>query len=200
MNMDYVSSDQHNWQDYYARTAQLPRPVATSPFLNQIPHEGRVLDFGAGSGRWSAAFFRDRPDLTIDMLDQHIDQASLIPENWHGQKIKSSFQEFIPTQSYDGIWAHATLFFMTKSEMEACFHKMALALKDNGIISFTLVEDCHAANVVKFHGYSEDYIINLLRNEPLELVDIRRYPHTTYGQNNIEIPTYYVTARKISES
>jgi methylase of polypeptide subunit release factors len=107
------SNAPHNWDSYYTLTANLPKPAMTASFLEAIPHKGAILDFGAGSGRWSAAFLRDRPDVIIDMLDQNI-QAALLPENGRGEKIASSFQDFVPSKTYDGIWAFATLFFIDK--------------------------------------------------------------------------------------
>lgn len=188
-----------DWDSYYSRTAHLPRPEITAKFLDQIPNEGRVLDFGAGSGRWSAAFLRDRADLIVDALDRNIDQAILLPENWRGEKIKSSFQEFVPTKSYDGIWAFATLFFMDKADMGACFHKLASALKPNGTISFTMVDDCHAASAAKFYGLSKEEILDMLRKEGLEATALTLEGHATYGKTKMVIPTYAVTAKKLAE-
>ncbi len=187
----------HDWNPYYARTATLPEPEMTTPFLDQMPRGGRILDFGAGSGRWSAAFLRDRPDLVVDAIDRNIDEARLLPEPWQGQKIKASFQEFTTTQSYDGIWAFATLFFMEKPELIKCFHRLASALKDNGTISFTMVDRCHAAEAAKFHGLSKTEILEMVKKEGLKVTSLILDAHAAYGTANIVIPTFSVTARKI---
>lgn len=194
--MEPSNGPPHNWESYYARTAALPKPEMTAGFLNHIPANGHILDFGAGSGRWAAAFLRDRADIALDALDQNIDQATLLPEALPGEKIKSSFQEFKPSRAYDGIWAFATLFFMNKDDMGECFHKLASALKEGGVMSFSMVDDCHAAESVRFHGLSEAGIRDMLKTEGLDLVKLELNPQAAYGPNKITIPTYSVMARK----
>jgi trans-aconitate methyltransferase len=195
--MERSKDSSHKWDAYYARTAVLPKPEIAARFLDKIPQDGHILDFGAGSGRWSAAFLRDRPDLTIDALDQNIDQATLLPETWRGEKIKSSFQAFEPSKSYDGIWAFATLFFMEKKESGECFHKLATSLKEGGTISFTMVDDCHAASASKFHGLSKSEILDMLGKEGLNLTSLELNEQATYGPAKTVIPTYTVTASKV---
>ena len=90
------------------RVIELPEPEYTEHFLSKVLEGGRVLDFGAGNGRWAAAFLRDRPDIEIDVLDQNIEKATILPEDWQGEKIKSSFQDFCPSKQYDGIWSKQT--------------------------------------------------------------------------------------------
>lgn len=195
--MERSKDSPHKWDSYYAQTAVLPKPELAQQFLSKIPQDGRLLDFGAGSGRWSAAFLRDRPDLTIDALDQNVDQAALLPKKWPGEKIKSSFQAFEPSKSYDGIWAFATLFFMEKKELGECFHKLASTLKEGGTISFTMVDDCHAAKVCKFNGLSKSEILDMLGNECLSLTSLELNEKAAYGPNKTVIPTYTVTASKV---
>jgi len=194
--MERSKDSPHNWDSYYARTAFLPKPEITAQFLDKIPQNGRLLDFGAGSGRWSAAFLRDRPDLTIDALDINIDQAALLPETWRGKKIKSSFQDFEPSMSYDAIWAFATLFFMEKKELGECFHRLVTSLKEGGTISFTMVDDCHTAKAFKVHGLSKAEILDMLKKEGLNLTSLELNKKTTYGTENTVVPTYTVTAGK----
>ena len=194
--MELSKDSPHIWDSYYARTAVLPQSEITVQFLEKIPQEGRLLDFGAGSGRWSAVFLTDRPDLTIDALDQNIDHATLLPEIWAGEKVKSSFQTFELTRSYDGIFAFATLFFVNKTELGECFHKLAIALKEGGTIFFTMVDDCHEANAFKFHGLSKLGILDMLEKEGLSLASLELNEQTRYGSNKMIVPTYTVTASK----
>lgn len=196
--MDCTPETTRDWASYYARTASLPYPERTAKFLEHIPDKGRVLDFGAGTGGWSAAFLRDRDDLIIDAIDRNIDQAVMLPENWRGEKIKASFQEFVPTKLYDGIWAFSTLFFLDKTDLSECFHKLTSALKPNGVISFTMVDDCHTAGVAKFHGLSKSEILEMLSRESMEVSTFTLEENVVYGKTKIVIPTYYVTAKKIS--
>lgn len=194
--MDRSPPKPRDWDAYYARTAQLPGPDKTCAFLDTVPMHGRVLDFGAGSGRWSAAFLRDRPDVTIDALDQHIDKATLLPASWSGEKIASSFQDFRPTQSYDAIWAQSVLFFLPPDALRPVFHRLACALLKDGVIAFTMVEEGHVSRAAKFHGMTEDAILHMLDEEGLEVTSLMRHPDTRYGTDGLVIPTYDITARK----
>lgn len=186
-----------SWDNYYARTLELPSPQQTELFLSKIPHDGRVLDFGAGSGRWTAAFIRDRPNLTVDALDQNITQAAQIPADSCGERINASFQEFQPrSATYDGIWSFASLFFLPKSEQATCIHCLTQSLKPKGILSFSMVDDCHTASAAKFYGQSEHSIRDLLAKEGFKILAFKRVDDVQYGNNSLAIPTFFITAQK----
>lgn len=102
----------------------------------------------------------------------------------------------MPTKSYNGIWANAALFFLEKDELYPCFHKLASALKENGTIMFTLVDDCHAARAAKYHGLSKAAIQEMLKSEGLEEISLKLREDTRYGDEQNAIPTYFVTAKK----
>ncbi len=189
----------NKWDLYYEQTAILPKPGNTARFLGNIPQNGSLLDFGAGSGRWSAAFLRDRSDLIIDALDQNIDKATLLPESWAGEKIKSSFQDFTPSRTYDGIFAFATLFFMNKKEVGDCFHKLSASLNEGGTFSFTMIDNCNAARAANMHGLSKTEILDMLKKEGLSLTSLELDEKVTYGPNKLVIPTYNVIARKTAK-
>jgi trans-aconitate methyltransferase len=184
------------WTSYYQRTAKLPDPTLTQDFLDHIPLQGSILDFGTGSGRWSAAFLRDRPDLTIDTIDQNIHRASLLAEPWPGQKIQSSFQDFVPPASYDGIWAWAVLFFLPGDELKTCFHKLATALKQGGVISFSMVDDCDTSRELKFHGQSKESTLQMMSSENLNIIAQSENLQAVYAEQKVIVPTWYITASK----
>lgn len=184
------------WDSFYARTAHLPSPELTSEFLTALPHGARLLDFGAGSGAWTAGFLRDRTDLAIDVLDQNIEHAQSLPEGFAGQRLAQRFQDYRATDaSYDAIWARSVLFFMPRKEMESCFHELSASLVSGGTIAFTMVDDCPAAALCKFNGMSESSMLEILDREGLELVKVSCLD-APYGAKRISIPTFDVTARK----
>jgi hypothetical protein len=73
---------------------------------------------------------------------------------------------------------------------------LAGALKENGTIAFTMVDDCHAADAAKFHGLSKNEIVDMLEKEGLEAISIALEKHAIYGANKMVIPTYAITAKK----
>lgn len=196
MSRDLTGSEQKPWDSFYARTMHLPSPQLTKDFIELLPTQARVLDFGAGSGAWTAAFLRDRPDLLIDALDMNIDQAKALPEKFYGQKIPLRFQEYQGTPaSYDAIWARSVLFFMPPKERDDCFHELAKSLPANGLLSFTMVDDGENSKLAKFHGMSEASILKMLDKEGLEIVSLARSA-PPYGERRIVIPTFDISARK----
>lgn len=196
MSRDFSGGAPHQWDSFYARTMHLPSPQLTKSFVDLLPNHARVLDFGAGTGAWTAAFLRDRPDLSIDALDMNIDQAKALPEKFNGQKLQLRFQEYQGTPaSYDAIWARSVLFFMPPKERDDCFHELAKSLPANGLLSFTMVDDGENSKLAKFHGMSEDSILKMLDKEGFELVSLARSA-PPYGERRIIIPTVDISARK----
>ena len=186
-----------NWQRYYSRTAAIPESAKVAAFLSAIPQAGRVLDFGAGSGRWAAAFMRDRPDITVDVLDQHIEQATLLLPNWRGEKMAVRFEDFTPTHRYDGIWSFASLFFLEPAAFEHCFGTLVSALAARGVLFFSMVEDCEAARGMKLYGMQQADIEALLERYHLTLKTLKRSETSRYGANETPIATYFVTASRL---
>lgn len=194
--MERETSDRRDWNSFYARTSHLPRPELTREFLNDLPQAARVLDFGAGSGAWASAFLRDRPDLTVDVLDKNIDKAASLPPDFAGQRIASTFEEFrAPETPYDAIWARSVLFFLERPALESCFHQLAQSVKSGGTLAFTMVEDCEAAALSRFHGMSDSSLREMLDKEGVELIKMAR-EEFPYGAKAIVIPTFDVFVRK----
>ncbi|MEZ5691837.1 MAG: class I SAM-dependent methyltransferase [Rickettsiales bacterium] len=190
---------QKEWEAFYKRHAVLPESGETTNFLEFLPQNANILDFGAGNGRWAAAFARDRPDLMIDIFDQNTEQAFLIPENWKGEKIKGDFADYSVTcigKQYDGIWSYASLFFMNYKTLYKTFHELALSLKNDGVIWFSMVDKCDISDKARFNGLTEEEICRMLAGENLQKMSIIKHENKKYGKNEIIIPTYYVLARK----
>lgn len=184
------------WEEFFARTKNLPPPHVTQPFLKLLPQNAVALDFGAGSGRWTAAFLRDRPDLTIDVLDQHVDKALVLPPDIKGEKYHMSFGDFTPDKSYDGIWACDTLFFLKRDAQADIIHTLASALKPGGVMEFTMVDDCQTAQANRFTGMNKQAIEETLAKEHLKPLSIGLDENAAYGPNNQKIPTFLVLAQK----
>lgn len=181
------------WQGYYERTKKLPDARYTKKFLEKLPKNASVLDFGAGSCAWSFAFMRDRPDITIDLLDKNIGKIE-IPENWRGEIIYLDFRDFHSLKLYDGIWAHSSLFFINNSELEKCFHELVKSLKTGGIFHFTMVDDA-ISDMPHFYGMSEDSILQMVEREGLTIHHIEDSV-PLYGAQKIPIRTYDIEAEK----
>ena len=101
-------------------------------FLALLPQDGRILDFGCGSGR-DAKYFLNKGFQT-DAIDGSEELCKLASE-YTGINVKHMFfSEFDAYDLYDGIWACASILHLPKGELKDILSKMIRALKDRGYI------------------------------------------------------------------
>ena len=101
-------------------------------FLTHIPPQGRILDFGCGSGRDSKYFCGKGYD--VDAVDGSEELCKLARE-YTGIHVKQMlFSDLDAVEEYDGIWACASILHLPSSELKVVFLKMIKALKNDGII------------------------------------------------------------------
>lgn len=148
---------------------------------------------GCGTGRWAASFHRDRPDITIDVLDRSLSHTHL-PADLSGARYTTTFEAFTPDKLYDGIWSFAALFFLKRDDFFAVLQKLSSALKPSGILAFTMVDDCEHARAFKFFGLSEEHLTAAIASAGLSIVTMRQ-SLKKYGDNDTEILTFFVTAK-----
>lgn len=174
----------------------LPSPEMAADFLQQLPANAHILDFGAGTGAWSAAFLRDRPDVFIDVLDQNIAHAKALPDDFKGKKLALRFQDFrAPDTPYDAIWARSVLFFMPAAELAPCFHQLSRSLHTHGLLAFTMVDDSPDTTLAKFYGMAEPRLMEMLDKEGFNLVKLTRST-PPYGATKTPLLTFNIYARK----
>ncbi len=197
MNGATEDTNSQLFDEYFRRTQELPLASQTREFLNVIPQHGRILDFGCGTGRWALAFLRDRPDLTIDLIDKNLNRSNLIPPEWRGEKFHANFTDFKPSKTYDAIWAFSTLFFLSFEDISRVMHTLSNTLGSRGIIAFTMVDDCVNATTANFTGMNRQTIEKMLQKEHLIPISIQLDHEAEYGMSRLKIPTFYIRARKI---
>lgn len=101
-------------------------------FLNLLPHGGRILDFGCGSGRDTLEFLKR--GYQVDAADGSTEMCKLTTE-YTGISVRQMlFQELNEIEKYDGIWACASILHLPKNELKNVLDKMKTALSKRGII------------------------------------------------------------------
>lgn len=101
-------------------------------FLNKLPKDAVILDFGCGSGRDTRYFLKK--GYHVDATDGSENLCALASE-YTGIKVKNMlFQELAEVNKYDGIWACSSILHLPVDELADVMGKMAVALKDKGII------------------------------------------------------------------
>lgn len=101
-------------------------------FLEMLPDNAYILDFGCGSGR-DTKYFLDR-DYLVDAIDGSSELCRAASE-FTGIDVKQLyFHELNVEEMYDGIWACASILHVKREELPEIIRKMSLATKANGII------------------------------------------------------------------
>lgn len=100
-------------------------------FLKYLPEGASILDLGCGSGRDTKYFIRN--GYQVDAMDGSAKLCKIASE-FTGIKVKQMlFQDLNIIETYHGIWACSSILHLTVIEIEELFHKIAKALKPNGI-------------------------------------------------------------------
>ncbi len=101
-------------------------------FLRLLPYDGRILDFGCGSGR-DTKYFLEK-GFHVDAVDGS-EELCKIASRYTGTEVRQMlFSELDAVDRYDGIWACASILHLPKREQGAVLRKMAAALKSDGVI------------------------------------------------------------------
>ena len=127
--LDYYEK---NANEFIENTRNVDMHVMQDRFLDLLPNNCIVLDFGCGSGR-DTKYFMDN-----GIKVEAVDGAKRICENaskYTGIRVQQMrFQDLEAVNRYDGIWACSSILHLPKSELLPVIRKMCDSLKRNGII------------------------------------------------------------------
>ena len=126
---DYYNN---NAQDFVDSTFMVDMQSLYQPFLNLIPDFGRILDLGCGSGRDALAFKNMGYQIeAMDYSAELVKQASDLT----GIEVRlQSFYDLNEIDTYDGIWACASLLHCERHRLVDVLQRMIQSLKANGVI------------------------------------------------------------------
>lgn len=105
----------NNSKTYIEKTLSGDTTNLYNKFLKYVPQYGAILDLGCGSGRDSIEFIKRGYNLTaVDGSREIANAASKIIGQ---QVICRRFEELKLTQTFDGIWACASLLHVNKKDI-----------------------------------------------------------------------------------
>ena len=101
-------------------------------FLAHLPKNGRILDFGCGSGRDTKYFLEQ--GYQADAVDGS-EELCRIASEFTGIRVRQMlFTELEGEEVYDGIWACASILHLPKDDLTVVLQKIDRALKKGGIL------------------------------------------------------------------
>ena len=122
----------NNAQEFVNSTFMVDMQSLYQPFLNLIPDFGRILDLGCGSGRDALAFKNMGYKIeAIDYSAELVKQASDLT----GIEVRlQSFYDLDEIDTYNGIWACASLLHCERHRLVDVLQRIIQSLKANGVI------------------------------------------------------------------
>ena len=100
--------------------------------IDRLPPNGRVLDFGCGTG-WDSAEFKNAGFLVtaIDGSKGQVEEANRL----HGiGAIMLTFDQFDMPDTFDGVWASFSLQHVPRSHLPDVINRIARSLLPNGLL------------------------------------------------------------------
>ena len=121
-----------NADKFTADTVSVNFSQTREKFLSRLDPGAEILDFGCGSGRDTKAFL-DR-GYHVTAVDGSPELCA-IASAYTGIRVHQMlFRELDENETYDGIWACASILHVPSSELPDIFRRMLTALKPKGII------------------------------------------------------------------
>ncbi len=121
-----------NAKDFVNATLDVEFKNIQEKFLSKLPIHADILHFGCGSGRDTKYFLEQ--GYGVDAVDGSKELCKLASE-YTGIEVKNMFfGELAELGKYDGIWACSSILHLSVHELTEVMKKMAVALKEHGII------------------------------------------------------------------
>jgi|SRR3989338_6877246 len=148
--------------DAYSSHVKFLHPLKESRFFISLLNRGnRVLDLGCGSGRDSKIFADKGFKVTgVDLSSKMIKKARKEIKNAEFKVVDIEALKF-GKNSFDGIWANASLLHIPKRKLDSVIETLSGILKNDGIMFIrvksgdgeSLEPDKRYGNVKKFWHY-----------------------------------------------
>lgn len=134
-------------------------------FLSFLPAKAKILDFGCGSGR-DTKYFIDN-GYEVDAMDGSKELCKAATKYTGIQVQHMLFEDFNASNTYDGIWACASILHLKKCELPDMIKRLYQALKRNGVIYMSFkYGDFEGVRNERYFTYLTEESFNILM-EPI---------------------------------
>ena len=159
-------------EDFIRGTEQNDMSPLYKVFEAHLPPEGAVLDLGCGSGRDSRYFKEHGFQVTaLDASPAMCRYAEQIPDI---EVRNGCFQDMTDRETFDGIWACASLLHVEKSGLPDVLKRLWSALRCGGVLyaSFKHGTEEYEKEGRFFSDQTEPVLRKLFRTAGFEIMDI----------------------------
>ena len=119
MSNTTISYYDKNALSYCISTFNVDMTDIYSRFERYLPHGGSILDFGCGSGRDSYHFIQ--AGYSVTAIDASKQICTFASKRIGQEVIQMRFSDIRYEDSFDGIWACASLLHVSESELQNIF-------------------------------------------------------------------------------
>ena len=125
--IDYYN---RNAARYFNETVHADVSEIRDRFAQMLPPGGTILDLGCGSGRDSKAFIEQ--GFRVVAVDGSEKLCKLAQAYIQQPVVCSDFLDYKPNETFDGIWACASLLHLTEAECQIVVERLSKNLKPGG--------------------------------------------------------------------
>jgi SAM-dependent methyltransferase len=121
-----------NAEAFFEQTVGVDMRPLYDRFLVHVPADGHILDAGCGSGRDAKAFLDRGFRVTAFDASPALARKAGI---FLGQEVRCCrFDEIVDVDTYDGVWACASLLYIGTNELQGTMARLAATLRRGGIL------------------------------------------------------------------
>ena len=158
---------------YYEETVDFSMEEQLERFIELLPESADVLDLGCGSGRDTV--FLEEEGCVVTAMDGSEKMCELASIHAGKEVLHLKVEDMEFDDVFHGIWACAVLGHFTPDEVKGVMDKILKALKDDGILYFSVKkgERNGEYNGRYFYDYDREALNNLLDAFPnIKVLDI----------------------------
>ncbi len=154
----------------------------------------KILEIGCGPGNITKYILSKRPDFKIEGIDLAPNMVQLAKENnpqAHFSIMDCREIDQLPHQ-FNGIIAGFCMPYLSKEECSKLINDTSLLLYPNGIFYLSVIEGddeksgyetaSNGTDKAYVYYYQEDYLLQELRENGFELIDLTRKDYTKHDQ------------------
>ena len=173
-------------KDYNELTLNIEFEHKREMLLKYLKPGAHILDLGCGSGRDSKAFLQK--GYQVRAVDGSQELCKIASENIGQEVICQLFDELEETNTYDGVWACASLLHLPTDELKKVMQKVEQSLKKGGYFyaSFKYGEFEGERDGRYFNDFTEESFKNLLAEFPnLKIQEVEVTTDVIPGRENV---------------